>query len=73
MGWLASVIARTEAAVAILRQIGVGVAASLIVGLFMNSGTILGGLSLLALGSAIAASVASLIGYHAITDRAAEA
>jgi len=72
-GWLASVIARTEAPGAIMRQMGVGLIASLIAGLLVNSGTILGSLSLLALGAAIIAPVAVLAIYHAVLDRKAEA
>lgn len=72
-GWLASVIARTEAPGAIMRQMGVGLIASLIAGLLVNSGTILGSLSLLALGAAIVAPVAVLAIYHAVFDRKAEA
>lgn len=72
-GWLASVIARTEAPGAIMRQMGVGLIASLIAGLLVNSGTILGSLSLLALGAAIVAPVAVLAIYHAVLDRKAEA
>lgn len=72
-GWLASVIARTEESGAILRQMGVGLAASLIAGLLINSGTILGSLSLLALGAAIAAPAAVLAIYHALLNRKAEA
>lgn len=72
-GWLASIIARTEDAGAILRQMGVGLVGSVAAGLIMNSGTILGSLSLLALGCAIAASVALLVVYHGITGRSAEA
>lgn len=72
-GWLASVVARTEEPGAILRQMGVGLAASLITGLLVNSGTILGSLSLLALGSAILAPAAALVVYHAVLSRKAEA
>jgi len=72
-GWFASIAARTEAARDILRQMGLGLVASLIGGLLMNSGTMLGGLSLLALGAAIAAAAAVLIAYHAITQRSVDA
>jgi uncharacterized membrane protein YeaQ/YmgE (transglycosylase-associated protein family) len=72
-GWLASIIARTEAPGAILQQMGAGLVASLIAGLFTNSGTILGGLSLLALGAAVAASVVVLAVFHFVFNRKARA
>lgn len=72
-GWLASIIARTEATGAILRQIGGGVAASLIAGLLVNSGTIFGGLSLMALGASIIASGGALVLYHAYIRSGADA
>lgn len=72
-GWLASIITRTEAPGLIFRQIGVGLLASLIAGLFANSGTFLGGLSLLALGVSIAAAVIALIAYQLIINRNAGA
>ena len=73
LGWLASILARTEAPRDILRQMGVGVAATLVVGLLVNSGTFLGGLSFLALGAALAAGAAALVLYHAIIKRRQEA
>ncbi len=71
-GWLASIIARTEAPRDILRQMGIGLIVSLIAGLLVNSGTILGGLTPLALGIAIAATAAALVGYNALVTRNAE-
>ena len=70
-GWLASIIARTEASGLIVRQMLVGLIASLIVGLIVNSGTFLGGLSWLALGASIAASILALLAYHMIFGRRA--
>lgn len=64
LGWTASILARTEAGGEIVRQIAIGLVASLVVGLFMNNGTMLGGLSLLALGSAIGAAILLLAIYH---------
>jgi len=69
MGWFASILARTEAAGSILRQMGVGVLAALVAGLTMNSGTILGGLSLFGLGAAVAAAFVALVLYNAISNR----
>lgn len=72
-GWMASIFARDEAAGAVLRQMGIGLVASLLAGVLTNSGTILGGLSLLALGASIAAAVAALFAYHTFVKRTADA
>lgn len=69
LGWLASILARTEEAGEIMRQMGLSLLASLIAGLIANSGTVLGGLSVVALGAAAAASVAVLIVYHTFLRR----
>lgn len=71
-GWFASIIARTEAPGEILRQIGVGILSGLAVGVPVNSMTFLGGLTLVALGSAVAAIAAALVLYHAVLSRRAE-
>jgi uncharacterized membrane protein YeaQ/YmgE (transglycosylase-associated protein family) len=73
LGWFASVLARTEAAGAILRQIGIGIVAALAGGLVMNGGTMIGGLSLLALGTATLLAIAALALYHALVTRREEA
>jgi uncharacterized membrane protein YeaQ/YmgE (transglycosylase-associated protein family) len=72
LGWLASILARTEAAGAILRQIALGSAAALFAGGIANEGTLLGSLSLLGLGAALVASAAVLGLYHAIRQRRAK-
>ena len=72
-GWLASVIARSEAAGQIMRQIGVGLIGSLVAGLLTNQGTILGGLTLVSLGAAVAAAAALLMVYHATLGKRADA
>lgn len=69
MGWLASILARTEAPGQIFRQIAAGVAVSLIAGVSLNDGTVLGSLSFLALGAALAATLVTLVLYHAIFRR----
>lgn len=66
LGWLASILARTEAPGDILRQIGASVAVSLVAGVLLNDGTVLGSLSFLALGVALAATIVALVLYHAI-------
>ncbi|MBU2587871.1 MAG: GlsB/YeaQ/YmgE family stress response membrane protein [Alphaproteobacteria bacterium] len=68
-GWLASIIARTEAPGAILRQIAIGLVTALVAGTIANSGTMLGSLSLLGLGGALAVSAVALALYHAILRR----
>jgi len=69
-GWLASIIARTEEAGEVVRQIGVGVIASLVVGILSNGNSILGGLTPIALLLSITACAASLLTYHlVIRDR----
>lgn len=69
LGWLASILARTEAPGAILRQVAGGAIVSLVAGGFANGGTMLGGLSLLGLGVALGASAVALVLYHAIARR----
>ncbi|MFN3990391.1 MAG: hypothetical protein ACK4IS_09030 [Erythrobacter sp.] len=69
LGWLASILARTEAPGQIFRQIGAGVAVSLVAGVLLNDGTVLGSLSFLALGAALAATTVTLVLYHAISGR----
>ena len=66
LGWMASILARTEGAGDIVRQIGIGVVASLVAGVFMNNGTIIGSLSLTALGAASAAAIVLLVIYHGV-------
>jgi uncharacterized membrane protein YeaQ/YmgE (transglycosylase-associated protein family) len=73
LGWLASIIGRTEDAGEILRQAAVGCGAALVSGLIANGGVVLGGLSLLALGIALAATIAVLVLYHAVLRRGVEA
>jgi uncharacterized membrane protein YeaQ/YmgE (transglycosylase-associated protein family) len=73
LGWLASVLARTEAPGSILRQIAVGLAAALVGGGIANDGTMIGGLSLLGLGVALVSAAAALVIYHAIARKRAQA
>lgn len=69
LGWLASIVMRTEAPRDILRQMGIASAAALIAGLFVNSGTFLGGVSWTALGAALVGALAALALYHVIVRR----
>jgi uncharacterized membrane protein YeaQ/YmgE (transglycosylase-associated protein family) len=65
LGWLASIIARTENPGAILRQIALGLIACVVAGEIANDGTIVGGLSFLGLGVGLATSMVALVLYHA--------
>lgn len=60
LGWLASIITRTEDRNGILTDMGVGVAGSLVAGLLVSNSSIIGGLSATALLAAIAGSVLAL-------------
>ena len=73
LGWLSSILMRTETARAILRQMGVGVAAALVGGLALNGGSMFGGLSLAGLGAGAVAAITALTLYHAIITRREEA
>jgi uncharacterized membrane protein YeaQ/YmgE (transglycosylase-associated protein family) len=73
IGWLASIIARTEEPGAILRQIALGLAVALVSGGFANDGTMIGSLSFVGLGVALAAGAVALVLYHAIPKRKAKA
>ncbi|MEE4316038.1 GlsB/YeaQ/YmgE family stress response membrane protein [Erythrobacter dokdonensis] len=73
LGWLASILARTEAPGAILRQIAGGVVVSLVTGGIANGGTMLGSLSFLGLGVALATTFIMLVLYHAVLRRKANA
>ncbi|WP_285712214.1 hypothetical protein [Erythrobacter oryzae] len=69
LGWLASILARTEAPGSILRQVALGMVVSVVAGEIANDGTMIGSLSFLSLGVALAASGAALVLYHAIFTR----
>ncbi len=69
LGWISSIMARTEAVGAILRLIGLGVFISLVTGMIVNAGSPLGGLSILGLFAALAVTIVSLLAYHAFVAR----
>ena len=69
MGWMASILARSEAPRTILRQIALGVAVSVVAGEIANDGTMIGSLSFLSLGVALAATGAALVLYNAVARR----
>nr|WP_298931584.1 hypothetical protein [uncultured Erythrobacter sp.] len=64
LGWLASILGRNEAPRMILRMMGVGMVATIAVGLFVNSWTFLGGLSLTAFGAGFAGGAVALVVHH---------
>lgn len=63
-GWFGSIVTRTEDKYAIRRMVLMSLAASLVVGLLVNSGSFIGSLSWLAMGAAVLACVVVLVGYH---------
>ncbi len=69
LGWIASIISRTEATGAILRQMGIGMAVSLISGSLANKGSPIGGLLLFGLGTAVVATIAALAAYYLVHIR----
>ena len=73
LGWLASILARTEAPGTILRQVALGIAVSVVAGEIANDGTMIGSLSFLSLGIALASTGVALVLYHAIARKKAEA
>ncbi len=73
LGWLASILARTEAPGDILRQVGLGMAASVVAGEIANEGTMIGSLSFISLGIALSATAIMLVLYHALTRNKSQA
>jgi uncharacterized membrane protein YeaQ/YmgE (transglycosylase-associated protein family) len=69
LGWLASILARTEATGDILRQVALGLLVSVVAGEIANDGTMIGSLSFLSLGVALAACIAAMVLYHAVFTR----
>ncbi len=66
LGWFASILARTEDAGGIFRNIGLGLIASAIGGLVMNGGALFGALGWLALGVAALAALVVLAAYNLV-------
>jgi uncharacterized membrane protein YeaQ/YmgE (transglycosylase-associated protein family) len=69
LGWLASILARTEAPREILRQIALAMVVATAAGLFVNIDGVLGSLSLLAIGAGTVAAIVALVIYHMIFRR----
>ncbi|MEE4199772.1 hypothetical protein [Erythrobacter sp.] len=68
-GWFGSIALRVEAAGAILKMMGVGMATALVAGLIANGGTFLGSLSWLAAGIGLVAAIAAVIGAYVFLTR----
>ncbi len=64
LGWLATIIARVKSSAQIAKSIFAGILGAMVGGLLANNGTLLGGLSIKALMSAIAGAVLVLAAYH---------
>jgi uncharacterized membrane protein YeaQ/YmgE (transglycosylase-associated protein family) len=73
LGWLASILARTEAPGDILRQVALGMIVSVVAGEIANDGTMIGSLSFIGLGIGLAASGVALVLYHALVRKKAKA
>ena len=71
LGWLGSIVMRLEIPGAVLRMIFVGIATSLVTGLVANGGVFLGSLSWVAMGVAVVATVAAVVGYYYFATREA--
>lgn len=69
LGWLGSIVMRLETSGAVLRMIFVGIVTSLLTGLIANGGVVLGSLSWLAMGVAVVATAAALVGYYYFARR----
>ncbi|MEM6856966.1 MAG: hypothetical protein AAF559_03770 [Pseudomonadota bacterium] len=73
LGWFSSILARTDAAGAIMRQMGVGMVAALVFGLVFNTGSLLGGLTLLGLGAGAGGAIVALVAFYMLVTRPAKA
>ena len=73
IGWLATIITRSEDARSVLISVATGSGASIIAGLLANKGSVIGGLSLVALAIALAATVATLGAFHFYQQSKADA
>lgn len=69
LGWLASVVMRTEDKRPVLEDIAAGLAGTLGLGLFMNNFTMLGSLRLTAFAAAIAGAAIALGALYAWRKR----
>lgn len=69
IGWLASVVTRTEDLHRILTGVGTGSAVATIAGLLTNQGSVIGSLKGIALLVALAASVIALLALHVYRQR----
>ena len=68
-GWMAAIVARTEDVSGIRRDLALGVIGALLIGLFANSGVMLGGLSWTALAAGIGGAISAPALYEFIQAR----
>lgn len=71
IGWLGSIVMRTEDSHGILHDIGAGLAGSFIVGLLVSNFTILGGLRLTSILAAMVGAVLAVAGLYYYRQRQA--
>lgn len=69
VSWFASIVARVEEGRAMRRMVLVGLAASIVVGLAVNSGTFLGSASWTAMGAGALAAALANAGYRYYLSR----
>ncbi len=69
LGWLASILARTEAPGVILRQMALAMVVSVVAGEIANDGAMIGSLSVVSLGIALASTGGALVLFHALRAR----
>ncbi len=69
LGWLTTILTRVEDRNGVLLHVAIGAAASVAGGLITNNGSIIGGLSLVALLVGIGSGVAALVGYGLWRER----
>ncbi|WP_095012308.1 GlsB/YeaQ/YmgE family stress response membrane protein [Tsuneonella mangrovi] len=68
LGWLASILARADDQAGILINVGLGLIAALVIGDLANSGSILLGLTPMALVAAFCGAIALLTGFNLLRD-----
>jgi len=71
LGWLGSIITRTEDLRGIARYAGAGTAGALVAGIAVNRGSVLVGLTALALFAAVLGAISALAAYRLVQRRQA--
>ena len=70
LGWLASIVTRSEDRQGLLLNAGVGIASALLVGIATNSGSILLGISAMSLFASFVGAVVVLVVANVLRNRA---